>query len=200
MAILIYLFRLSCDVYYRISFSQSYSYYLFDYGFSLVNFIVSWIFTIVLSLRFRKTFNKTQKLSTYIVFILYLLSFIPTMTLCSYGNYSLKFTVLVSVYWTIIILLEYYFCAQKNRGYSNKSQTLIKSKTKNNLLTTILSVVVACCILGFSYYYKGFQINLNLDDVYVLRYGNKVFKRCTSICLLMGWNFCCGSLCALIYK
>ena len=137
----------------------------------MVNFIVSWIFTIVLSLRFRKTFNKTQKLSTYIVFILYLLSFIPTMTLCSYGNYSLKFTVLVSVYWTIIILLEYYFCAQKNRGYSNKSQTLIKSKTKNNLLTSILSVVVACCILGFSYYYKGFQINLNLDDVYVLRYG-----------------------------
>lgn len=175
MAILIYLFRLSCDIYYKISFSQNYSYYLFDYSFSNVNFIVSWIFTILLSLRFHKIFNKTnkkpQRLSTYVVFLLYLLSYIPTMTLCAFENFSIKFTILVSVYWTLIIFLEYAFCSIRKAQKVSALNEPIQPIAKNNTAIVVLSVAVIFSILGFSYYYRGFAIDLNLDDVYVLRYG-----------------------------
>ncbi len=171
MVILIYLFRLSCDLYYEISFSQNYSYYLFDHGFSYVNFIISWVFTIFLSLRFRKTFNRTQKLSTYIVFLLYLLSFIPTMTLCAFENFSFKFTALVSIYWTLIIILEYVFCSLRKDKKVWALNAPAQSVAKNNAATTMLSIAVICSILGFSYYYRGLAFNLNLDDVYVLRYS-----------------------------
>lgn len=174
MFFLILLFKLSCDIYYKYSFGLDYSYYLFENNFSATKYLLSWIFVLLLSFRFRKVFTnkKTEKISTYLIFVLYLISFIPTMTLCAFENLPVKFMILVSLFWGVTLVLEYYFCAcQRVKAGYNRKQVLKLSRNTQKTLQSSACVIVACFVLGFSYHYTHFNINLDLNDIYAMRYG-----------------------------
>lgn len=163
---LILIFKASCDLCYVFSLMPIFNYYsVFYLEFNISKYLLSWVFTILLSLRFTKGFCKSDiKISSIIVFGLFLLSYVPIMTLFGMENNDYQYAFLVNIYWAFILILEYLFCACKK----TKRETKISS---HKGLIAILGIAVVILVVAFSYRYTGLSFNLDLNDAYILRHG-----------------------------
>lgn len=179
---LILLFKLSCDLSYIFSVHEIYNYMFYYLEFDVIKYMLSWVFTIILSLRFYKAFSvKIPKFTTIFVFCLYLLSYIPSATLFGCMDLPYGYIFSFTLYWGLILILEYVFIARRSENNrkvfrcATSFQYAIQNTFKNERLKRLLKngiIAVSCLlVLYFSYHYVGLKINLNLMEAYDLRYG-----------------------------
>ena len=190
--ILILLFKLSCDVAYYFAVSPTFDYMRYYISFNALKLLVGWAAVLVMSLRFNRLYtNGKINFSTAILFLLYLLSYIPSMTLVGFMDLDWIYFLLLNAYWGLMVLLEYVFCAKKAKkrvAFTEIQPALPVFSTveldKTNLLNfktaliqkrhiiLAISVITIIMTLYFSYRYVGLRINLNLLEAYDLRYGD----------------------------
>jgi len=115
--------------------------------------------------------NKPERISTFLLYILYLFSYIPTCSLYALSDLPNNFIILFNIYWMLIYLFMYSYSKLKTK----KLKTAISSGT-NKIVLTILFGVFGVFGVYFSYKYSGFNITFDLLDVYGIRADYKELK------------------------
>ena len=94
--------KIGCDYSYSAFISVIYSYQNFTINTTNSSQLISWIIFILLSPLIIKNFKKND-ISSRVVSLLTLVSFIPTMSMINHNaDYDSKYIILITVYWLIL--------------------------------------------------------------------------------------------------
>lgn len=121
--------------------------------------VISW-FALLILIPFIISMYKTPKISSNIIVLLFLSSFVPMTSLMRFMPMGFEFFVLFMIYWFLILSL--YFAVPNLR----LSQKEVRG---NSFFLWILLFVFASSVLFVSGYYFKFRIHLSMMDVYDLR-------------------------------
>ena len=188
--LLIFLYRLSLDWICRTAivpyFSLLYPDFVWNSSYFLMG--ISWVLILSFSgLMWQCYLNRDGKLSYEILFILYLISFIPFTTMLCAGMLATSFWVSNSLYWFLLI----FFCTREWRiNVANLLPPFKKLKNFHFLLAAALLLTV----LYISGRYAGFRLNFNLMKVYDLRSEAAEYPLPTLLKYLFSWSCAVNSV------
>ena len=136
--------------------------------------------TILLCVSF--VFIAMQKIKSYsslVVMILFLVNYVPSVILFKYNPLDLRFIILLSIFWLILIIANNAINAFKSKKAYNKKEDNNDKKAKDKELgfsnrknnKTLMSVAITLLnllsVLVIIIFFTG--INLGFNDVYELR-------------------------------
>lgn len=155
-----------CYILYIIFLSICYnSYLIYTYGYygfhNNMNVLSLFISVLIYLISFAYIYNqKTNSYSKFIVYILFLISYIPSVVTFSFMPTSYRYLALLTIYWFMLIVFTNIF-----------NKITFKDGLKNfksNIFGVYILVFVELVIISFVLLkYTG--INLKFDDVYSLR-------------------------------
>lgn len=162
--LLIILFRLLMDYMYRHVIATVYAYAGFQYNPSIWLMLLSWLLLFIGTVMTYKAYkNPGNRVSLEVVFLLFLMSFVPFTSMVGSGAVGLKFIVCNSIYWFLFLIL----CVSLSKNSVLRPKT---GKTGiGDLQLQILAVVFALGVLYVSGRYAHFRLNFNLENVYEFR-------------------------------
>lgn len=134
-----------------------YDYYGFKDELTFTSLIISFIIFVVSFVFVYK--QKTDTYSKFILYILFVINFIPSVVTFCFMPFSYKYLFLLCVYWLMLIIFINFF----NKIHV-KSTSL---KFNSNLFIIYLVVFVELIVMLLVLKYTG--LNLNFDNVYTLR-------------------------------
>lgn len=180
--LLIFFYRLSLDWIYRIALTAMFS----DQGYfwrpSAFLIGASWLLLLVTAgWMWRVYLNLNGKISYEILFILYLLSFIPFTTMLCGGRFTTSFWLANSLYWILLIC----FCTREWRLNLVNLFAPLKRLKRIHFFVAIVLLVTVVYISGK---YAGFRLNFNLSKVYDLRAEAKEYPLPTLLKYLFSWS------------
>ena len=148
--------------------TTSYSYYGFTYESSSITWsIINWIIFLFCSLNLSLLAMK-EKISSYIVVILFCLSFIPCAIYFEYSGLPDIFLIYLYIYWFLLITFTNIFPSTSLKfGESNKNYK--KNNYNLHLLGEALIIFFALYVCIVKYSFNGLYIQLDLSSVYELR-------------------------------
>ena len=157
--------RVLIDYIYISDVSPKYSYRGLTYSYSLWHLVLSWIvlaifIRLILHLVNRKN-NESEK-GAVLINILLCCSAVPTTTIIACFNLDILFSVLLIVYWSLIVFLY---------GRRNKNKLVIRGFAikQTKILFYIITAVFALNLIFIIFRYTGVSFNFNLIDVYDAR-------------------------------
>lgn len=136
-------------------------YYL---DFSAIKYVISFITLIVVYLCSisRKVSDST---SNYLIFVLFLIYYIPINDIYGQCNASSVFFILINIHWLILIFCMKIICNRNLYFHDFKLKLSLKSFNLLFFLDFLL-------IVFFTYRFNGLHIDFNLGDVYEMRENN----------------------------
>lgn len=160
-------YRLLLDYIYSniISKTVSYEGYIFEPSSAMC--FVSWIILLVsIILICPIVKHGTRKISEFVIFTLYVISYIPFTTMVYGGVFNISFVVANSLYWYLIIISERFFASRKRRIKLKigSGDIIISSK-----VISFIGLLMVALVLYISFVYTHFRINFNLFSVYEIR-------------------------------
>lgn len=163
--IFILLLRLILDLSYSNIITVNYSYANFKDATSNVWIIVSWAILAIGTALAWKNYISINRISNEVIFILYIISFVPFTSMVAHGQFDSEFVLLGSVYWIFV------FLAQKVIPKNTKRKFFVCKQVKNlNLLLEIIAIFGVLLIVYISGRYSHFRINLSLSSDIVYDY------------------------------
>ncbi len=154
------LYKLLIDVNYVHIIEPIYSYASTNPNHNVWMYIMSWLITPVMSVLAANLFHDKHPLSSNVIFTLFLVSYVPTMSIIQYHSTSLLFILLFNVYWFFIFLYNKLI----------PSFRLITITPKSGMIVSkALFFIFAAVIVFVSGVYTNFRLNFNLYNVYELR-------------------------------
>ena len=185
ITILIVVYRVLLDYVYSKLISR-YAYYegfIFTPSMSLG--VVSWV-VLILSLMVIKPIylNKQDKISAFVVYVLYLISFVPFTTMIYAGCFSFSYIIANCVYWFLLMVFENYFVGKRAlyKVKFNNSDYVI-----NPRIILFIGLSMVLLVVYISFRYTGFKISLNLYNVYSIREQNIQYSLPTIVQYLFEW-------------
>ena len=162
--LLIILFRLLMDYMYRHVIATVYAYAGFQYNPSIWLMLLSWLLLLVGTVMTYKAYkNPGNRVSLEVVFLLFLMSFVPFTSMVGSGAVGQKFIVCNSIYWLLFLIL----CVSLSKNSVLRPKT---GKTGiGDLQLQMLAMVFAFVVLYVSGRYAHFRLNFNLLNVYEFR-------------------------------
>lgn len=160
------IYRFLLRIIYIYSFYPTYKYLGFDYKVDHILEITSFALFIIFTVLLHRSHKPRNELSDYLIWSLYLISFIPFSVMCSCGAFDIKFVIANHVYWLFIIIFNRLFSKLKIKKLPYFTADGIEISDKLIGLVGIISLLIN---LFISYHYVGFRIVLDLFDVYSLR-------------------------------
>lgn len=160
---------------YRILVDNAYEYIiavLFDYQNYLINkssesLFLSWLFYLSLFPVILKT-SKSNNFSSQVVFILVLISLVPTSTFIAYHrNYTIEYILLMYLYWSVLLHVN---------TFIPRIKLLNINIIGSNKVVIAITILLALSILYISYIHTGFRFHINLMTVYDLREESREFE------------------------
>lgn len=131
LLIYIYISYLSKSVYYK-------EHFVID--FNLCKFILFLAMSFIFEINLLK--SKKEKFDDTVLYILYLISYIPTMILFFMKNLDLKFFLLVNLYWITIFFIKNIMNIYKIRKIKIKKQNKITKYIKILIIFTLYIVII----------------------------------------------------------
>jgi len=160
MLIAIITYKFSCDYAYNSIISIIFAYQNFRNNPTFLSEVYSWFMVLSLSPLIIKSFNK-ESLSSSIISILILVSFIPTTTLIAHdGTYKFEYLILMHLYWFFFLAANIYFPKIILKNYDSR---WLKNVYK------YLTVILCATVVFVSWKYTGLRFHFGLFDVYELR-------------------------------
>ncbi len=156
----IIIYRLLLDYIYIELISEVYGYSGFLNEQTNFSYNSSWILLLIFT-PFMFKIIKMELFSSNVMFLLFLISFVPTSSLMRFMPMDNTFFLIYSIFW--LALIFYYFVIPKI-GISKKS-----FKTKISVPLWLLLVIFCLSIIFISGYYHGFRFTIDISDVYVFR-------------------------------
>lgn len=159
------IFRILIDICYRQLVSPIYKSTGMINHFQMTDYIYSWIILLLLSPFILVNYGK-KNLSSNIILILSLISFIPTTSLMAFIPMPKKMLVLMSLYWMFLLGYNYFFPTVKMKIYT----------VKNNLFLWIILFLLCFTVVYISWRYTQFRFHFGLFDVYDIRLKAREFN------------------------
>ena len=164
--LLLFLYRLILDIIYQDIISTDFAYEGFYIEWYPFTYAFSWIVLVLFGLVIRKAFiNNKHKISLEIMFIIFLIYFIPFTTMLGYGGVNILLTGLNLLYWSLLVVLLLYVRLFKTQINLKDGKVSLTGETDIKLIAIIFCLVV----LYISGFYTGFRIHFDLTTVYELR-------------------------------
>ena len=153
-------YKFFCDYVYDNVISELFSYQNFENNPNNKSIFISWLMVLLLSPLIIKI-NFQEKLSSSIVKVLVLCSFIPTCTMIGFhSSYEMEYIILIFIYWCVLLTSNIYM-PKIIFGKSNYLQ--------NTNFYEILVTVLCITIIFISFKYTGFRLQFDLINVYDVR-------------------------------
>lgn len=138
----------------------------------------------LLSLGFLNNMIKRASVSDVGVLLLYLIAFMPGLSVISFIPLNWGYYIAFCVFWySMLIINEKLFAF---RGIVRSIESRTGSKRHSQLAVGLLTIAAVAIVLYVSYRYTGFRINLDLFDVYDLRAEAKEFDKGVLITYMFG--------------
>jgi len=158
-------FRILLEVIYIKDISRNYDQFVLDFNFN--KYLISWVMlTLSLFLVERFISSKELRTSSLVCFIIYLMNYIPLISLWALADMGNIFFLYFNVYWFLILgLINVY------SSISIKPRKPLSSAVFSRNMLYGIFAVFALFGLYFSYRYNGLRIHLDFLDVYSHRYA-----------------------------
>lgn len=186
MFVYLCVYRILLDIVYSRIISKHVYYEGYIYQPTTINITISWIIFLASLFAIKPIYtNSKNKISALVVYILFMISFVPFTTMVSVGCFEYSFIISNCVYWIILLFSEQYFC--------NKSQ-MVKFKMGDSdivispQIISFIGVTMVLMVLYISFRYTGFSINLDIYAVYSIRERNISYMLPTIVQYLFEWE------------
>jgi len=156
----IIIYKFLSDYVYNNIISVLFSYQNFENNPTPRSMLISWLMVLILSPLIIKT-NFQEKVSSSIIKILILASFIPTCTMIGFNSsYETEYIILMFIYWVIFLTSNLYI---------PKITFGEKDFSKNSYLFGIIVIILSLTVIIISWRYTGFRMQFDLIQVYDVR-------------------------------
>jgi hypothetical protein len=183
LIIIVAIYRLALDYIFKNVLVVYYSYYTFIDNSSASTRIISWIILLFFSLLASYTYKDTRTVTNQVLFLLFLISFVPFTTMVGYGNFEYKFVIANCVYFFVLYLF--------NRYYGRRSKYKIVLKIPSFVGETqlkIIAVLSYLVVLYISGRYAGFRFSMGLAQSLDWRYAAREYSMSTVFRYLFSWT------------
>ena len=185
--------RLIFDIAYRYIISTLFSYMGFNNGATITTQIFSWILLIVFStFLFKAYLNINNVVSHEIIFLLFIISFLPFTSLLGFNAFPLPFSLSFIVYWFILISLLLYVKTNYGKNMITFSYKGNKAVGDSELIVILLIFFVVVALI--SGIYTNFRITFDLLDVYDNRAEARSVELPTIITYIYSWSRALNSI------
>ncbi len=179
----IILFRLSLDFLYVFVLkdysksSELLSTGIFNLEINIAKYILSWLVFLVFLVFLKRCILRTRnKASEIIILGLYIMSFIPSISLFGLANLDYEFLVYFTMFWALLLGLTFLLC---NIKYKHTKKFTLKNSLLNSekfKYYTWISIVIVFCfgVILISWKYSGLRLNLTLDSVKIYELRGQV--------------------------
>ena len=183
---LLVIYRIILDSSYVKIIYPIYGYSGFDYRNNPALFLLSWFVLLILARVVRTAYkNVKNKISFEIVFLLYLMSFVPFTSMMAFGALEMGFIISNITYWVLLLFFILHKGITRNRrSYKLTTGPRILGHTQLIILTLFLGVVT----IYVSGRYAHFRLNFNLLGVYELRAEARNNSLPTLLVYLFAWG------------
>lgn len=186
MIFFILIYRLLLDnAYFRVMVTE-FSYEGFKDHRTMMLLVVSWIVLIVFSAIFSKQLlNQDERVSSIVVLLLFLLSFVPFTTCIYSGILSYGFIAFNICYWGVLLIAQSYNyrCPLKQLP-----KVSVGSHVFNDKAVITLGICSLILVLYISGRYTHFRLNFNMFNVYSLRAEASTYSLPTIISYMFAWT------------
>ena len=153
--------KIGCDYSYSAFISVIYSYQNFTINTTNSSQLISWIIFILLSPFIIKNFKKND-ISSRVVSLLTLVSFLPTLSMINHNaDYHSKYIILITVYWLILHCF--------NIIMPNYLVTQLKFKKVSKFWFNFIIISIVFSVLYISWKFTGFRLFFDIVNVYGIR-------------------------------
>ncbi|QDP41457.1 hypothetical protein [Radiobacillus deserti] len=157
-----YLYVTVLNDYHKESYLLSYVYHL---EFNIYKYLISWLLYLFTTLFLtRKIIIYGNRASELIILGLYIMSFVPSVSLFGLANLEYKYLLFFSIFWVILLGAMYFLYRIKH-----KKIKIDKKIDDDSRLILWYGIVFVFCIgvLLISWKFNGLRLNLTLDPVKV---------------------------------
>jgi len=145
--------------------------------------LYSWITFFLFAGMTYKSYQNKNRLSDEILFVLFLLSVVPTTTMTAFGQYPFGFIICYTIYWLVIFLIHRLFVLGNLNFLPRKSEIAYYE-----YILMVIFIIIAFVIIYISSRYTNFRIHFNLLTVYELREDASKYSLPTILRYLYGWS------------
>lgn len=167
----ILMFRITLDTVYSPVIVDQFWHYGFVAEFDIVRYLLSYIAMLVVTGMFIPMIS-LNKPSSILLMLLYILAYIPNMSL--FSNMSLPYTyfLMSNLYWMCIVIFYKYINFNINIKLSDRR--VVRKNHKRNMYSYIIFLLFFVIITVYSIVYnEGIKLTLDLGDVYSLRMASR---------------------------
>ncbi|MBQ9189667.1 MAG: hypothetical protein IJ138_10110 [Clostridia bacterium] len=178
-------YRLALDWSYQYVVYALYAYTGFESQSTSFSLLLSWSLLLISTpLAWVAFDNAKEKLSYILLFLLYLMSFVPFTSMVGFGVISIEHLICNCVFWLLLFCLTLCPLGKPKRFLFLRSERAILGETEIELLAILLMAVV----LYISGRYTHFRLNFSLSNVYDLRAEASAFQLPTILSYLYAWS------------
>ncbi|KGE18324.1 oligosaccharide repeat unit polymerase [Paenibacillus wynnii] len=178
------LFRLSLDSLYVTVLNnyheQSYllSSGVFNMELNAVKYVISWIIYLIAVIFIDKKILKTRDRGSEIIILgLFIMSFVPSISLFGLANLDYEYLYNFVVFWSMLLVSSYLLCNIKKSKSSTNNRLALNNSSKYYIW---LAIIYIFCLGVFiiSWRFNGFKLNITLDSIkiYELRSQAKTYN------------------------
>lgn len=183
--LLILIFRLSLDWVFSEVVATQYAYMGFHNRETDFYFVLSWLLLAIISIFvFYHYSNQSNSVSSEILFVLFLLSFVPFTTMVRYNAVVPGYYLWNAVYWAVLLLLL--------RVKADEIQYINISfggqRFDSNFKVKLIAIIFAAVVVFISWRYTHFRLNFNLLNVYDIRAEAASFSMPLILRYLFSWT------------
>lgn len=195
---IIILYRLINEKYYVDYVVPVFSYSGYTNNADSYQYILSWIFLLIMIPFYLKSFKTTDTLWQYLLLFLMCLKIIPLSIMIGKVEYELEYIYLNFIFW--ILFLGLYSIFPNIKLFSNSY--IRKNRNVFNKALSHIIILFVCAVIYVSGRYTGFHLHTSLIDVYDIRFGQREnsYPMVFSYILAASMTLCPLILCLLIDK
>ncbi len=158
ISLFVIIYRIFLDIIYSTIIVEAYDYQHYIFNPSINSIIISW-FLLITILPFIVYCSRGNNLSSIILFLFGLFSFVPTSTMIAFNSqYNITYIILIYVYWLLFFIVTI------------KMPTIyLNFKTNSFFFINVLIFLIVGSVIYVSYRFTGFRFHFGLMDVYDLR-------------------------------
>lgn len=195
---IIILYRLINEKYYVDYVVPVFSYSGYTNNADSYQYILSWIFLLIMIPFYLKSFKTTDTLWQYLLLFLMCLKIIPLSIMIGKVEYELEYIYLNFIFW--ILFLGLYSIFPNIKLFSNSY--IRKNRNVFNKALSHIIILFVCAVIYVSGRYTGFHLHTSLIDVYDIRFEQREnsYPMVFSYILAASMTLCPLILCLLIDK
>ena len=152
---------------------------------SLILAIISWVVLAVFSKLCKNAYDNSENKASYeVVYMLFLITFVPFTSMLCYGNTPTQFTILNIIFWFELLVLVQI----KNTRNTQLSLKINGTGIVGEGQIRFITIISAAVVLYISGKYTHFRFNFSVTNVYELRADAASFSVPTFLTYLYSWT------------